>query len=100
MKVLLDSGASVSVMSTTIFPTDTQDLTNSSLVHGIGGSCKAKESLICTLVLENGWTCQHPIRPTEIPHNPNLVILGRDFLQRFGNTEFDWENQTVRLGDH
>ena len=26
------------------------------------------------------------------------MILGRDFLKQYGTTEFDWENQKVRIG--
>ena len=96
--ILMDSGASISVMSDRLFPSKVAQLNPASMVRGIGGAHMAKEELTCEINMDCGWKGQHPIRPMPL-QNPRLVILGRDFLSRYGNTEFDWKGKRVRLGE-
>ena len=38
------------------------------------------------------------LHKTNLSTNQEMVILGRDFLNQFSSTEFDWKNSKVRLG--
>ena len=39
------------------------------------------------------------LHKTNLSTNQEMVILGRDFLNQFSSTEFDWKNSKVRLGE-
>lgn len=95
MDILLDSGASVSVMSSEIFPELFQE---SGKVSGIGGMQRVGKPVECKISISSTWSSQHSLKPMSIPGCANMVILGRDFLTRYGTTEFDWANRRVRLG--
>ena len=41
----------------------------------------------------------HGLKPTKFPNNPGLVILGTDFMEKFGATKFDWDQGVIKLGD-
>ena len=99
VKILFDSGASISVMSDTILPRFVRGLKDSTVVQGIGGAQITKEFIECEIQLDCGWKGIHKIKPTKLPNHPNLVILGRDMLAKYGNTEFNWQNGTIRLGE-
>ena len=96
VEILFDSGAGVSVMSQELFP----DLSSSKLhkITGIGGMQYAGEPLKCKIYIGSKWETSHLVKPMFIPGKQNLLILGRDFLEHFGTTEFDWTNQRVRIG--
>ena len=95
--ILFDSGAGISVMSEELFPEVVS--TKSHKVHGIGGVEYAGEPVECKILISSSWETKHMIKPMPIPDRKNLLILGRDFLQHFGTTEFDWTNQKVRIGE-
>ena len=38
------------------------------------------------------------IKPTSIADENSLVILGLDFMSKFGYTIFDWQNHCISLG--
>ena len=99
VNVLFDSGASISVMSDTILPQIVNGLKDSTVVQGIGGSQKTKEVIRCEINLDCGWKGIHDIKPTRLPNNPHLVILGRDVLSSYGNTEFNWLESKIRVGE-
>ena len=42
---------------------------------------------------------QHHIKPTTIPGEPALVLLGTDFLSKFDEFCVDWTNNRIKLGD-
>ena len=96
---MLDTGAKISVMSDLLFPDIVKGLGNASAVKGIGGTMWAKESVNCLLELDCGWKTHHHIKPISLPQNPKLVILVIDFLEKHGNTEFDWSSKRIRLGE-
>ncbi len=39
------------------------------------------------------------MKPSKIPGEPSLVLLGIDFLSQFNLTIFDWENHRLLLGE-
>ena len=82
MDFLMDSGASISVMSDKLFPSKVAQLKPSSMVRGIRGEHMTKEGLTCEINMDCGWKGRHPIKPMPL-QNPQLVILGRDFLSRY-----------------
>ena len=94
--ILFDSGAGISVMSEELFPELVSN--KSHKVYGIGGVEYAGEPIECKILISSTWETKHVIKPMPIPDRKNLLILGRDFLQHFGTTEFDWTNQKVRIG--
>ena len=95
--ILFDSGAGISVMSKELFPELVS--TKSHKVYGIGGVEYAGEPVECRILISSTWETKHLVKPMPIPDRENLLILGRDFLQHFGTTEFDWTNQRVRIGE-
>ena len=86
-------------MSDLILPNAICGLKNSSMVMGIGGAQTTKEVVRCVIQLDCGWTTTVGVKPTKLQNNPDLVILGQDVLSTYGNTEFDWEKGSIRLGE-
>ena len=86
-------------MSDTIFPQIVKGLKDSTAVQGIGGSQKTKEFIQCEINLDCGWRGIHNIKPTRLPSSPHLVILGQDVLSKYGNTEFNWQEGKIRVGE-
>ena len=41
----------------------------------------------------------HKMRVIEGKHGKEVIVLGREFQQKFSRTVFDWEQQQVVLGD-
>jgi hypothetical protein len=96
---LFDSGAKTSIMS--VDDKEIASMATGGIVHGVGGNQKVGKHINCSFSLDSmdGKVFEHPIRPTQIPGEPALVLLGVDFLSKFGNTLFDWENHRLQLGD-
>ena len=67
VKVLFDSGASISVMSDAILPQIVGRLKDSTSLQGIGNSQKTKEVIQCEINLDCGWK--------RGPSSPHPVIL-------------------------
>ena len=66
-------------MSDSILPTIVNDLKDSTMVHGIGGSQMTKEVVKGVIQLDCGWTGSVEVKPTKLEYNNrNLVILGVD----------------------
>ena len=68
-------------------------------INGIGGKQKTGDPVQCDVTFHSGWTQTHWMKPTFLPSQPDLVILGTDFMQKFGKTGFDWEKGRVKLGE-
>lgn len=70
-------------------------------VKGVGGPQAIGKPMECSFVLDCApeKTFHHPIKPSKIPGEPRLVLLGTDFLAKFNLTVFDWENKRVLMGD-
>lgn len=100
MEFLLDSGADVSIMSGKLCPPESQREIDrgSTTLNGIGGKQKAGSPVTCDICFDSGWKGHHDLKPTELS-KPNLVILGRDFMGKYGDTVFNWSNDRVKLGD-
>ena len=98
---LLDSGARTSIMSVT-----DEDIMHfiegtGQVVKGVGGCQAIGPQMDCSFVLDclPDRTFNHSIKPSKIPGEPCLVLLGTDFLSQFDLTLFDWENNKVLIGD-
>ena len=96
---MFDSGAGISVISQELFP-KLQAGERPHKIMGIGGSQWAGDPIKCKITLSSNWTAVHEFKPLLIPGKQNLVILGRDFLEGHGSTEFDWINKRVRIGEN
>ena len=101
MDFLLDSGAKTSIMSV-----DDKDILafvdgSGGCVRGVGGKQTMGKPVSCSFTLDcnPSKVFQHMIKPTKIPGEPHLVLLGTDFLAKFDMTLFDWENDRVLMGD-
>lgn len=96
---LFDSGARTSIMSIKGMLKATES--SAGTIKGIGGEQKVgyPKNCVFTLNCDKNASYEHKIKPTEIPGESNLVILGVDFLSKFSCTEFDWNNSKIRLGD-
>ena len=98
---LLDSGARTSILS--VADEDIRKLIEGSgkAVKGVGGSQAIGPEMDCSFMFDclPGQTFNHHIKPSNIPGEPALVLLGTDFLSKFNLTVFDWENDKVLIGD-
>ena len=100
-EALLDSGAGVSV-------TDVATLKKMGKTHLIEpneGMLKAFENsetrIVGQVVVPIAIKClnvYHRFTVTDEVKGGMTTVLGRDFLQRFGTTEFCWNEGKVRLG--
>ena len=70
-------------------------------VKGVGGPQAMGKPLECSFTLNctPEKTFLHTIKPSKIPGEPRLVLLGTDFLTKFDLTLFDWKNQRILMGD-
>ena len=95
---LIDSGADISVISLTDICMDT---TSNKTISGIGGRQRIgpKETYSIRFSCDRNKTYNVLLSPTKLDSNRELIILGRDFLDQFERTEFDWKNSRIRLGD-
>ena len=98
---LLDSGAKTSIMSI-----DDNEVTafvdgSGGCIIGVGGKQAIGKPMECSFTLDCAprKTFQHSIKPSKIPGEPRLVLLGTDFLAKFDLTVFDWEYNRVLMGD-
>ena len=77
------------------------DCSNGSLVHGVGGDQKVGKEMCCEFTLDclPSRRFSHCLKPSAIPGEPALVLLGIDFLSKFDQTLIDWVNHKLLLGD-
>ena len=92
---MLDSGSSISIISEELVPFPVKGI---SVVKGVGGTQKAGKPVACSIRFNSGWNFDHPLKPMSLPDSPNLVLLGRDFMELFDKTLFDWAEGRVRIG--
>ncbi len=73
---------------------------NCSVVRGVGGDVWAGSPQECEIRFGNGWRLYtHPLKPLHMDNSEgNLIILGRDFMQLYDQTLFDWEKGRVKIG--
>ena len=95
---LFDSGATVSLMS--VNGTWAEGPTDGASVKGVGGKQAIGQQQSCSFVLDcmPGKVYEHPFKPTKIPGEPALVLLGTDFLSKFDEFCVDWTNNRMKLG--
>ena len=95
---LIDSGAEISIiaMKDTVLEGN-----NCKTVSGIGGNqlIGPKEIFSIRFSCHKDKTYNVWLRPTKLDTDQNLINLGRDFLNQFETTEFDWKDSKIRLGD-
>ena len=98
---LLDSGARTSIMSVSDEDIMGAIELSGKSVKGVGGSQAIGNEMECSFVLNclPERTFCHSLKPSTIPGEPSLVLLGTDFLSKFNLTVFDWENNKVLMGD-
>ena len=101
VNILLDSGASTSVMSVAgINAKESLSGKTTSVVKGIGGSSRTGSAMNCIITFnvipDKVFNCL--LKPMAIEGESNLVILGRDFMSQLGVTQFDWINNSIMLG--
>ena len=70
------------------------------VIKGVGGQQRVGNPMKCTFKLncDGDTEYEHMIKPTSIAGEDCLVILGLDFMSRFGYTVFDWQNYRISLG--
>ena len=98
MEFLLDSGSSMSVISTDLCES-VNFVQNAKSVLGVGGSQKVGEPVLCCFELGTYEFTDYPLRPIDLPSKCRTVILGRDFMSQFKTTQFDWANNRIRLDE-
>ena len=96
-EILFDSGASVSVISQELCKMDIGQ--SSGTVMGIGGQQKVGLPVVACICFPSEFKTEVTLKPIAIAGKNNLIILGRDFLTRFGITQFDWVNNRIKLGN-
>ena len=96
---LFDSGSTPSVMSVKGIGAK---CAHGGIIKGVGGQQKVGKPLKCSFQLycNDKTKYQHTIKPTSIAGENSLVILGLDFMSKFGYTVFDWKNHRISLGGH
>ena len=97
--MLVDSGAKISIIAIKGCPMEAADRVKS--VSGIGEARKVgpktefKIRFACDTEKEYSvW-----LHATKLDRDRDLIILGRDFLNQFEKTTFDWMNGKICLGD-
>ena len=71
-----------------------------SFVNGIGGRQATRPAIRCKILFNDmRLVAEHDVRPTSIPGQSRLLLLGQDFMESFGLTQFDWDNNRVKLGE-
>ena len=98
MTFLIDSGADISVITTN---KSLLDRNTCKTVSGIGGNqlIGPKKKFYIRFTCNQNREYDAWLSPTVLDSNQELVILGRDFLNQFDSTEFDWRKSKVRLGN-
>ena len=70
------------------------------MITGIGGKQLAYSRVASTISLNDGvWVANHDLKPAKIPGQTRMLLLGEDFLRKFGQTVFDWTQDKVKLGE-
>ena len=94
---LIDSGAEISIIAT---DQETRENDHEKNVVGIGGRQKigAKKCFQIKFDSEPSQVFDVQLHPANLG-GKKLVILGRDFLKQFGETEFNWDEGKIRLGE-
>ena len=97
---LFDSGATVSLTSVDGTWSEGLPENKDSRVNGVGGKQAVGQAQTCSFVLDclPKKVFQHPLKPTKIPGEPALVLLGTDFLSKFDEFRIDWANHRMKLG--
>ena len=74
--------------------------THGGIIKDVGGQQQVGKPVKCSFRLDcnDKTTYQHMIKPTSIAGENSLVILGLDFMSKFGYTDFDWQNHCINLG--
>ena len=96
MTFLIDSGADISVIATN---KSLLDRNACKTVSGIGGNqlIGPKKKFCIRFTCNQNQEYDAWLSPTVLDSNQELVILGRDFLNQFDSTEFDWRKSKVYI---
>ena len=104
VKILLDTGASTSVFGIKSYLASHRDALQNGddSVVGVGGKQVIGLKVPCSVSFKNRpeENFKHSMHPMGMDRKENLVILGRDFLSKFHETKFDWEQKNVSLGPY
>ena len=94
LDTLIDNGADISVIATN---KSLLDRNACKTVSGIGGNqlIGPKKKFCIRFTCNQNREYDAWLSPTVLDSNQELVILGRDFLNQFDSTEFDWRKSQV-----
>ena len=97
--MLMDSGAEISIIAIKGRPMEAVDQVKS--VSGIGEAQKVGPKTECEIRFACGTEKEYSVllHATKLDRDRDLIILGRDFLNQFEKTTFDWKNGKICLGD-
>ena len=97
--MLVDSGAEMSIIAIKGCPVEAADQVKS--VSGIGGAQKVGPKTECKIRFACDTEKEYSIwlHATKLDRVLDLIILGRDFLNQFEKTTFDWKNGKIFPGD-
>ena len=97
--MLVDSGAEISIIAIKGCPMEVADQVKS--VSGIGEARKVGPKTECKIRFACDTEKEYSVwlHATKLDRDRDLIILGRDFLNQFEKTTFDWKNGKNCLGD-
>ena len=97
--MLVDSGAEISIIAIKGCPMEAADQVKS--VSGIGEARKVGPKTECKIRFACDTEKEYSVwlHATKLDRDRDLIILGRDFLNQFEKTTFDWKNGKICLGD-
>ena len=97
--MLMDSGAEISIIAIKGRPMEAADQVKS--VSGIGEAQKVGPKTECEIRFACDTEKEYSVwlHATKLDRDRDLIILGRDFLNQFEKTKFDWKNGKICLGD-
>ena len=93
----MDSGADISVLSLGCL--DKSKISTNGVVAGIGGKQSVGEAITYKLRFLCSTEKGYEVALKHVNLQTDMIILGRDFLSKFGATTFDWKNHRIQLGD-
>ena len=97
--MLVDSGAEISIIAIKGCPMEAADQVKS--VSRIGEAQKVGPKTECKIRFACDTQKEYSVwlHATKLDGDRDLIILGRDFLNQFEKTIFDWKNGKICLGN-
>ena len=97
---MIDSGASVSVIDgTTVKNSNVKINPEKCSLRAFDNSVVGSPGFVQMNIQVGSELINHKFKVIEAKHGKEVIVLGREFQQKFSRTVFDWEQQRVALGD-